>query len=83
MAVHQYRLTCRGMLRPQVIVELFRRGIYWARGGPTPLDTQRRRHHLRIRAETESQAIKQARSEIERAGASAREISEVRIVGSD
>jgi hypothetical protein len=81
--VHQYRLTCRGTLRPPVIVELFRRGIYWARGGPTPLDAQRRRHHLRIRAENESQAIKQARTEIERAGASSREIDEVEVVGSD
>jgi hypothetical protein len=81
--VHQYRLTCRGRLRPQVIVELFRRGVYWARGGPSPLDTQRRRHHLRIRAEDESQAIRQARTEIERAGASAREIAEVQVVGSD
>jgi len=83
MAVHQYRLTCRGMLGPQVIVKLFRRGIYWARGGPTALDAQRRRHHLRIRAETEPQAIERARSEIERAGGSAREIAAVTVVGRD
>lgn len=83
LTVHHYRLTCRGALAPHVIIELFRRGIYRAWGGPTVADSQRHRHHLRIEAEDESQAIEQARRELEGAGADASAIGEVRIVGSD
>ena len=83
MSVHSYRLTCRGVLPLYVIVELFRRGIYRAWGGPTLADAQRLRHHLRIRAETESQAVEQVNREIADAGGDAAEIEEVRVVGSD
>jgi hypothetical protein len=83
MSVHSYRLTCRGVLSPYVIVELFRRGIYRAWGGPTWVDAQRHHHHLRIQAETESQALEQARREIEGAGGDTSEIAEVKVVGSD
>jgi hypothetical protein len=83
MSVHSYRLTCRGVLAPYVIVELFRRGIYRAWGGPTLADAQRQRHRLRIRAETESQAVEEANREIANAGGDAGKIEEVRVVGSN
>jgi hypothetical protein len=83
MSVHSYRLTCRGTLSPHVIVELFRRGVYRAWGGPTRVDAQRHHHHLRIQAESESQALEQARREIEGAGGDTSEIAEVKVVGSD
>jgi hypothetical protein len=80
--VQQYRITYRGALAPRVILELFRRGIYRAWGGPTGLDTQRHRHHLRIQAETESEAIKQAHDVIEDSGGDASHTQLV-VVGSD
>jgi hypothetical protein len=76
-----YRLRCRAVLAPHVITELFRRGVYWARGGPTWADTQRHRHHLRIEAESEAQAIEQARRQVEEAGGA--DIAELAVVGSD
>jgi hypothetical protein len=82
MSVHSYRLTCRGALAPYVIVELFRRGIYRARGGPTPVDAERHQHHLRVQAEDESQAVEQARREIAGAGGDPA-VTEVKVVGSD
>jgi hypothetical protein len=66
-----------------VIIELFRRGIYRAWGGPTLADSQRHHHHLRIQAETEPQAIEQARREVEEAGGNATDIAEVEVVGRD
>jgi hypothetical protein len=64
-----------------VIVELFRRGIYRAWGGPTPVDAGRRHHHLRVHAEDESQAVERVRREI--AGAGGDPSAEVKVVGSD
>jgi hypothetical protein len=82
MSVHSYRLTCRGVLAPYVIIELFRRGIYRAWGGPTPFDARRHHHHLRVQAENESDAVERARREIEEAGGDP-SVAEVRVVGSD
>ena len=81
-SVHSYRLTWEGALAPYVIVELFRRGIYRAWGGPTPVDAQRRHHHLRVLAENESEAVDQARHEIEGAGGDPHD-ADVEVVGSD
>jgi hypothetical protein len=81
--MHHYRLICRAGLAPQVIIELFRRGVYRARGGAAPADSQRARHHLRIQAESESQAIEQARRQVEEAGGEASKIADVVVVGRD
>jgi hypothetical protein len=69
-------------MAPYVIVELFRRGIYRAWGGPTPVDARRRHHHLRVQAENESEAVERAQREIEGAGGDPR-VAEVKVVGSD
>jgi hypothetical protein len=82
MSVHSYRLTWQGALAPYVIVELFRRGIYRARGGPTPVDARRHHHHLRVQAENESEAVDRARREIEGAGGDPHG-ADVEVVGSD
>jgi hypothetical protein len=71
------------VLPPRVILELFGRGVYRARGGPTTLDCQRRRHHLRIPAESESEAIERARRYVEEAGGNAREIGSIVVLGDD
>jgi hypothetical protein len=81
--MHHYRLICRAALAPGVIIELFRRGVYRARGGPAPADSQRARHHLRIQAESESQAIEQVCRQIEEAGGEASKIADVAVVGRD
>lgn len=81
--MHHYRVICRGVLAPQAVIELIRRGVYRAWGGPTPADSEREHHHLRIEAESESQAIQQAHQAIEDSGGDTSRIAEVVVVGSD
>jgi hypothetical protein len=45
------------------------------------IDSQRHHHHLRVDAESEGQAIEQARRQLEEAGGS--DIGEIDVVGSD
>jgi hypothetical protein len=81
--IHQYRLTCRAVLAPLVIIELFRRGVYRAWGGSAPADGQRHLHHLRIQAETESHAVEQARRQVEETGGDASDIARIEVVDSN
>ena len=81
--MRHYRVICRGELPPEAIIELSRRGVYRALGGPTPVDSAREHHHLRIEAENESQAINQAHRAIEDSSGDTSGIAEVVVVGSD
>jgi len=69
------------VLAPHAITGLFRRGVYWARGGPTWANSRRHRHHLRIEAQDEAQAIEQARRQVEEVGGS--DIADIVVVGRD
>jgi hypothetical protein len=82
-ATRHFRLICEAVFAPRVVLELFRRGVYRARGGPTALDSQRRHHHLRIPAESESEAIERARRYVEEAGGNVHEIASIVVVGDD
>lgn len=70
-----FNVTCRALFERRTIDALDAKGIYWFKGAPTLLSSNRRRHHLRIDARDGEEALRLARTEIEAAGGEADELT--------